>query len=405
LITSGFSKRFLVEMMKSDSELALKLSDLGWHLFPCLINKRPYTPHGKNDATTDATKIRAWWTRWPDALIGVYCERSGFFAVDLDVKGTSNGVTTWQAWIDQHGQPPALSQSTPSGGRHVLFELPQDLKIPNNANKLAPGVDLRSNGYICTGGPYEWLQSPFDNPLTPAPDWLLDKIRAMGERKPTTTTQPSIGERNDQAGDYWLNHYLAIATPGNRNATGFDLATQLRDSGLSEAEAEGIMLAYCAQVPGSDYSEAEALASLHSAYQQPRREPAKLPLKAAPVPRQPQPPEAPPDAPTMTRQAPPPGDLTDAGNADRLVKQFGDQMRWVADWGWLMWDEKRWLRDKNGLVMRLAKKNRTQHLPGSSRDLRRRAIQAPGALGWNKPEQDPAQCDSGLGQERAAREP
>jgi len=31
-------------------------------------------------------------------------------------------------------------------------------------------------------------------------------------------------------------------------------------------------------------------------------------------------------------------------------------MRWAADWGWLMWDEKRWLRDRNGLVMRLAKR-------------------------------------------------
>lgn len=47
--------------------------------------------------------------------------------------------------------------------------------------------------------------------------------------------------------------------------------------------------------------------------------------------------------------------LTDLGNAERLVRRHGHQLRHVRAWGWLVWDGKRWLRDTTGEVERLAK--------------------------------------------------
>src|SRR6266700_2778202 len=35
------------------------------------VGKHPRTPHGVKDATTDEATIRDWWTRWPDANIGI----------------------------------------------------------------------------------------------------------------------------------------------------------------------------------------------------------------------------------------------------------------------------------------------------------------------------------------------
>ena len=366
-------------------DYALQLAGLGWHIFPChekpwqrtdprtgeveeREGKEPYTTHGKDDATTDPGKIRTWWKRWPAALIGVYCEKSGFFAVDLDVKDGAKGLETWDIWIKESGETPAaVAQITPSSGYHVLFTLPQDLKIPSNVKILGPGVDLRCNAYICTGGPYRWDFSPFEYNLGPAPDWLLEKIRHMvAKPERTRTTSPgqaaTTTDEKTYAAGYWLDHYLAITSPGNRNDNGFNLATQLRDNGLSQSEAEGYMMLYCGRVPGSGYTESAALASLKSAYSQAPREPAKLPRMNAPISRngrhaEPTEPEAPPDARDMMQSTNPgPGDLTDAGNADRLVKHYGELMRWVGDWGWLMWDGARWLRDKSGLVMRFAKK-------------------------------------------------
>jgi putative DNA primase/helicase len=47
-------------------------------------------------------------------------------------------------------------------------------------------------------------------------------------------------------------------------------------------------------------------------------------------------------------------DLTDLGNARRLVRLHGQDLRHVAGWGWLCWSGQRWLRDEKH-VMRCAK--------------------------------------------------
>lgn len=47
--------------------------------------------------------------------------------------------------------------------------------------------------------------------------------------------------------------------------------------------------------------------------------------------------------------------LTDLGNARRLVARCGADLRYVAEWGWMIWDGRRWVQDRTGAVMRMAK--------------------------------------------------
>ena len=48
--------------------------------------------------------------------------------------------------------------------------------------------------------------------------------------------------------------------------------------------------------------------------------------------------------------------LTDLGNAQRFVRQYGDGLRYVHAWGrWLVWDGKRWAANDRGQVQSLAK--------------------------------------------------
>lgn len=273
----------------SNLGLALKLIELGWRIFPCKPDKKPYwhevdLPNGKDNATLDIAQVRAWWNRWPEALIGIYCEKSGFFAIDIDNKDGRNGNQAWTELVETYGgSQPIMAgpvQITPSGGYHILFKLPQGVKVTNNANKLGPGLDLRSNGYICTGGKYAWLESfPYTLPIPECPAWLADRFKAMSKKlQPAAGVQdaPSLTNGVDP-GKYWLNYYLKRAAPGNRNESGFGLACQLRDSGLSMIEAESIMGEYARNVPGDGYSEREALASLKEAYTGSRREAARLP--------------------------------------------------------------------------------------------------------------------------------
>jgi putative DNA primase/helicase len=47
--------------------------------------------------------------------------------------------------------------------------------------------------------------------------------------------------------------------------------------------------------------------------------------------------------------------LTDAGNAERLIDDHGDRLRYVHDCGhWLVWDGKRWRKDATREIVRLA---------------------------------------------------
>lgn len=48
--------------------------------------------------------------------------------------------------------------------------------------------------------------------------------------------------------------------------------------------------------------------------------------------------------------------LTETGNAERLVDQYGDRIRFCHPWGaWLHWDGRRWRRDQTGTVRNWAK--------------------------------------------------
>jgi Bifunctional DNA primase/polymerase, N-terminal len=48
-------------------DAALRYANRGIPVFPCSpLDKKPLTPHGFKDATTDEAQIRAWWTQWPN---------------------------------------------------------------------------------------------------------------------------------------------------------------------------------------------------------------------------------------------------------------------------------------------------------------------------------------------------
>lgn len=273
---------------------ALRLAELGFKVFPCHKNKTPATTRGHNDATTDSLHIRR--LRWANQLIGIACEPSGIWALDIDVKNDAGGLESLAHLIETAGAGAALlpmvgpAQKTPTGGSHYLFKLPPDLTIPNNAGQLAPGLDLRSKGYICTGAGYSWYpdHGP-ETPLTQAPAWLLAEIAKLNKPTPAPASIMApveyILKNAGDIGDYFVGRALSRAILGTRNENGLWLAIQLRDARMSQSDAERYMIIYQSRVPGDDYTEAEALATLKSAYGRSPREPAFH--QAPPMPEEP----------------------------------------------------------------------------------------------------------------------
>jgi len=157
-ITTDFNMDKLLEQ-------ALIYLDLGWYIFPCrekpgstYLNKlgklkiskekSPYTKYGFQDASNDKSQIKEWWNKWNNACIGISCQQSNLFLIDIDVKNGRRGIDNYmQMGISDNG---ALHSRTPSKGLHVLFSG----KGKSSTNTVT-GVDTRGDGGYFIAPPSE----------------------------------------------------------------------------------------------------------------------------------------------------------------------------------------------------------------------------------------------------------
>lgn len=204
-------------------DAALNYAARGWPVFPLTPGKKtPATRHGVKDSTTDLDRITAWWTRTPDAGIGIATgPTAGIWVLDIDIDTTKDGRDTLADLETQHGQlPDTLTQLTPSGGEHRVFIWPTSHDIRNSqSGRIGAGLDVRGDGgYICAepttldnGRAYE-----FDlgcDTIADAPVWLLNLV-APTPAPTTTPPRPSV-TRTDRPGDRWAaaTDWADILTP------------------------------------------------------------------------------------------------------------------------------------------------------------------------------------------------
>lgn len=177
---------------------ALYYAANGIPVFPCGLDKKPYTKHGYKDATTDEQQIRAWWTRSPEALIGMPTGApSGLWVLDVDTpkkEGEANGLDSLQALLAQYGPlPPTYTDQSARGGYHFFFRSPNGVVIKCSTSKLALKIDvLGDGGYIimADGSTYLNIDS---SPVADAPDWLLNLVVSMpptGGSSISTVSEP-----------------------------------------------------------------------------------------------------------------------------------------------------------------------------------------------------------------------
>jgi len=249
----------------SNGEVAIATVAGGWPVFPCRPDKAPATPHGFKDATTDLTQVRDWWERHPDHLVAV--PTAELVVLDLDVDPDRCTWSWWQTLAEAHRWPidANLVVATPSGGVHVYFAAPSDVRVRCSAGRLAPHVDVRAaGGYIIAPGTtlpdgrrYEVINLP--EQLPEPPGWLIDLLTDPPATRPATRpVRRREGSRYGLAALEAEVGRVATAPIGQRNDTLVRAAFrvgQLAAGGELDPVYAARQLAVAAQRAGLDQTE------------------------------------------------------------------------------------------------------------------------------------------------------
>jgi hypothetical protein len=182
-------------------------------------------PHGVKDATTNRARILAWWTRHPQANIGL---ATGHRFDVLDVDGPQ-GAQTIRALAATHGLVSSGPLVRTGGGGWHFYLAPTGLGNvhPHGLER----VDWRGRGgYVvappsrhASGHPYQWATGrDLDNPPGKLPAVLLERLE---HRAPQRSADPvELPAAGDSPGDRYARAALAeelarvAATPvGQRN--------------------------------------------------------------------------------------------------------------------------------------------------------------------------------------------
>ncbi|HEX8556396.1 MAG TPA: bifunctional DNA primase/polymerase, partial [Sphingomonas sp.] len=203
--------------MSDTLDAALAYAARGWPVFPCSPqDKRPLVAADRDDAgkpikgtgglkkaTKDPDQVRAWWGKWPKAMIGVAMGGNGLFVLDFDPRtddATGEEWTLDRLKSELEGQvgvplPVSLAVRTPSGGVHVYLNQPAGDPIRNRGN-LPRHVDVRGEGgYVIVppsvmqdGRSYRWLRDNAEADVVDAPAALISILQP---RKATKSGQPT----------------------------------------------------------------------------------------------------------------------------------------------------------------------------------------------------------------------
>ena len=293
----------------------------GWSVFPCKADKKPLTPNGFKDASTDPKQIAKWQKKHPNANWAIATGSvSGVFVVDADLK--HGGRTAWVDICKEHDPFTTLVAQSGGGGLHSYFRYPNGgRKIKSGTGVLAPGIDIRGDGgYIIvppsiTQAPYIFEVPPTKVEVADAPDWLLARLDGHAPKpkpKPKTKSNSELEPKTSSI-------YTPLSQPpvdGNRNDSLFHNTLILAREGLDKDHALATARERYKGQP--DFPDSEIVATVENAY---NRMSEKKVMKDY-----------------CFRQ--------EAGDAELFALMFRDRVIFVhAEKAWYFWNGNYWERD------------------------------------------------------------
>lgn len=187
------------------AKFAEEYATQGFEIFPLKPDKTPYTKHAFYDATTNIDKVRGWWERWPEALIGCRAPE-GVIIFDVDIR--HGGHVTLSKLEERLGELPstrAHSSGRNDGGLHIWFRIPSDTDVgsarleewakqfgvgSSHNGRHSSGIDLLHHDLRYT------ILPPSPHPATGQPYWwITDQQQQIAELPPQfleLVTKPEV---------------------------------------------------------------------------------------------------------------------------------------------------------------------------------------------------------------------
>lgn len=189
-----------IQDLKTHLDWALYYRSIGWSVFPVKSgDKTPLLKWEKYQSEIATEKeIKRWWTKVPNASIGVVTGKiSGIAVVDVEAGGDTKDL------------PPTVIVRTGGGGFHFFYKHP-NTPVKNRV-RIREKTDIRGDGgYVVaapslhkSGNRYEWAVTPEDAGFEDFPRWILEKCTEDGivkkDWKEFLETENLQGNRNQQA--------------------------------------------------------------------------------------------------------------------------------------------------------------------------------------------------------------
>jgi len=225
-------------------QTALRYAADGFAVFPCRPKgKEPLgslVPNGCLDATTDTDTIKGWWTKCPDANIGIATGlKSGIAVVDVD--GAEGAISANRLRLQSN-----ITALTGNGRQ--LFYADTEGKLRNSVKKIAPGVDTRgTGGYVVVppslhpnGKRYIWVGQPLNRgSLSPLPAMFQQQMG--GPLSQTVSAAPISTIRKP---DSWIATALEEMKKGHVHNTLISVLGKFRIHNFSEDDTFKLLQPY-----------------------------------------------------------------------------------------------------------------------------------------------------------------
>lgn len=233
------------------ADAAVAFAQSGVPVFPCAPGgKQPITRRGFHEATTHPAQVGAWWSRFPEANIGMPTgAASGVVVVDVDVHGLVNGYEALTR-ADNAGLVSGweLAARSPSGGLHIYFPASDTVEQRSwQAGRAA--VDFRGDGgYIIIPPSRRSIngeQSLYRvQSINDSPSSAVDshRLRDFLDPKPPPRSRPAGPVQNPGEVATRLAGWAARMPEGQRNASVFWAACKMAENGIDPTVATDTLI-------------------------------------------------------------------------------------------------------------------------------------------------------------------